>query len=434
MTGILLGLQVADTAAAGDRLSIVGWLVEPTLAAQATGLLLVALAAYVADKVAKQLLLTTVGRLVRGTSFRWDDVLHEYRVFQRLAHLAPAAAVYYGVKLLPSLPDAASSFVANVAAATMVMIGVLAAGSVLSAVNEIYATTPSFRGRPIKGYVQIAKIVLYILGAVVAVATLIGQSPLLFLSGIGAMTAVLLLLFRDTILSFVASLQMASYDLVRVGDWIEVPQYGADGDVIDIALHTIKVQNWDKTITTIPTHRLIDGSFKNWRGMSESGGRRIKRALYIDMNTIRFLDEADIERFENFALLRDYIRRKKTELAADAGAGRADPELVANARRLTNIGTFRAYIVSYLRQHPKVHRGMTLMVRQRDPTPDGLPLEIYAFSNDTDWVMYEGIQSDIFDHMLAVAPEFGLRVFQHPSGRDFEAALRARADAHAAAV
>ncbi|NIM52041.1 MAG: mechanosensitive ion channel [Gemmatimonadales bacterium] len=434
MTRILLALQVADTAAAGDRQSIVGWLAEPTLAAQATGLLLVALAAYVADKLARKLLLTTVGRLVRGTTFRWDDVLHEFRVFQRLAHLAPAAAVYYGVKFLPSLPEAVSDFVANVAAATMVMIGVLAAGSVLSAVNEIYATTPSFRGRPIKGYVQIAKILLYILGAVLAVATLIGESPLLFLSGIGAMTAVLLLIFRDTILSFVASLQMASYDLVRVGDWIEVPQYGADGDVVDIALHTIKVQNWDKTITTIPTHRLIDGSFKNWRGMSESGGRRIKRALYIDMNTIRFLEEADIERFESFALLRDYIRRKKTELAADAEGRRADPELVANARRLTNIGTFRAYVVNYLRQHPKVHRGMTLMVRQRDPTPDGLPLEIYAFSNDTEWVTYEGIQSDIFDHMLAVAAEFGLRVFQHPSGRDFEAALRGRVDANAAPV
>lgn len=417
--------QAADTGVATESPAILAWLREPTWAAQVTGLLLVALAAYLAQKVARGLLLTTIGRLVRGTAFQWDDRLQEFRFFRRLAHLAPAAAVYYGVQLIPGLPEVFSDFVAHVAAATMVMIGVLAAGAVLSTINAIYSTTPSFAGRPIKGYVQIAKIILYILGAVVAIATLIGQSPLLFLSGIGAMTAVLLLIFRDTILSFVASLQLASYDLVRVGDWIEVPQYGADGDVIDIALHAVKVQNWDKTITTIPTHKLIDGSFKNWRGMSESGGRRIKRCLYVDMNAIRFLDEADVERFERFAMLRDYMREKKAELA-DAAARQADPDLIINARRLTNIGTFRAYIVNYLRQHAKLHHGMTLMVRQRDPTPDGLPLEIYAFSSDTSWVSYEGIQSDIFDHILAIAPEFGLRVFQHPTGLDFEAAFRGR--------
>jgi miniconductance mechanosensitive channel len=219
--------------------------------------------------------------------------------------------------------------------------------------------------------------------------------------------------------------------MVREGDWIEIPSLGVDGDVLDISLHTIKVQNWDKTIATVPTHKLIEGSFKNWRGMSDSGGRRIKRSVYVDMNTIRFLEEADIERFERFALLADYMRAKHDELAADTEERPADPELIANARRLTNIGTFRAYIANYLRayianylrQHRKIHRGMTLMVRQLNPTPDGLPLEIYAFSNDTDWIAYEGIQSDIFDHILAIAPEFDLRVFQHPAGRDFEAAL-----------
>jgi miniconductance mechanosensitive channel len=306
----------------------------------------------------------------------------------------------------------------------MVLIGLLAAGAFLSAVNDIYQMRPASRDRPIKGYVQVVKIVLYVVGGVVILATLMGRSPLLYVSGIGALTAVLLLIFRDTILSFVASIQLGSYDLVRVGDWIEVPQYGADGDVVDIALHTVKVQNWDKTITTIPTHRLIDGSFKNWRSMPESGGRRIKRAVHIDMNTVRFLDEGDVARFERFALLTDYIRDKRKALAADAAARPAAEDLVVNARRLTNLGTFRAYVVQYLKQHPKVHKGLTLMVRQRDPTPDGLPLEVYAFSSDTDWVAYEGIQSDIFDHILAVAPEFGLRVFQHPTGRDFEAALR----------
>jgi miniconductance mechanosensitive channel len=405
--------------------SVLDWLGEPTVAAQVAGLLLLALAAYLADKIARQLLLAVISRLVRGTAFRWDDVLLEHRVFTRLAHLAPALTVYYGVLLLPNLPTSVSSVITRVAAATIVLVLLSSVGAFLSAVNALYAATPRFENRPIKGYVQIAKLVMYIIGAIVIISTLIDRSPLLFLSGVGAMTAVILLIFRDTILSFVASLQLASYNMVRVGDWIEVPEFGADGDVIDIALHTIKVQNWDKTITTIPTHKLIEGSFKNWRGMSESGGRRIKRSIHIDMNTIRFLSADDLDRFENFALLREYIRGKRAELAAAPQP--TEPELVVNARRLTNIGTFRAYVVNYLRQRSETHKGMTLMVRQRDPTPDGLPLEVYAFSNVIGWVDYEGIQSDVFDHILAIAPEFGLRVFQHPAGRDFEAGFRGRA-------
>ncbi|MGD2134987.1 MAG: mechanosensitive ion channel family protein [Gemmatimonadales bacterium] len=406
-----------------DQPSLFSWLSEPTLAAQVTGLLLVALAALLADKLAKQVLLATVRRIVRTTSFDWDDVLQDYQVFGRFAHLVPALAIYYGTQLVPGLSDTVEDVITHAALAATILVALLVAGALLSAVNDLYSRTPAGRDRPIKGYIQIAKILLYVLGGIVMIATLIGQNPLLFLSGIGAMTAVLLLIFRDTILSFVASLQVASYDLVRVGDWIEAPQYGADGDVIDIALHTIKIQNWDKTITTVPTHKLIDGAFKNWRGMTESGGRRVKRALYIDMNTIRFLDAADVQRLGKIALLEKYVRRKRHELERD---GASEAEIDTNRRRLTNLGTFRAYVANYLRQHPKVHQGMTLMVRQRDPTPDGLPLEIYAFTNTTDWVEYEGIQSDIFDHMLAVAPEFGLRVFQHPSGRDFERAFAGR--------
>ncbi len=391
--------------------------------AQITGFLLLVLAAYVAYRITKQVLLTTVGRIVRRTSFEWDDTLQEFKVFDRLADVAPAVAVYYGVALIPSWPQAAQLVIGRVAGATIILVALLSAGALLSAVNAIYSATPTGRDRPIKGYVQIVKILLYVVGGVVIVSTLIDRSPLIFLSGIGAMTAVLLFIFRDTILSFVASLQIASYDLVRVGDWIEAPQYGADGDVIDIALHTIKVQNWDKTVTTIPTHRLIDGSFKNWRGMSESGGRRIKRSIYVDMNTIRFLSEADLDHFERFALLQGYVQGKREELAGDAAEPTGDPELIVNSRRLTNIGTFRVYLTAYLRRHSQIHSGMTQMVRQLDPTPDGLPLEIYAFTNTTDWLEYEGIQADIFDHLLAIAPAFGLRAFQHPAGRDIETAL-----------
>jgi miniconductance mechanosensitive channel len=397
------------------------WVTQPTLSSVLTGIGLVLVAAIVADIVTRHILLTTIGRLVRGTQFQWDDVLHEYHVFSRIAHIAPAAVVYYGVRLLPNLPVAVAAALSQAASAAMVLVALLSAGAFLSAAGAILQSLPRMEHRPVKGYVQIAKLVLYLLGGIVVVATLVDRSPLGFLSGIGAMTAVLLLIFRDTILSFVASLQLASYDLVRVGDWIEVPQFGADGDVVDIALHTIKVQNWDKTITTIPTHKLIDGSFKNWRGMSESGGRRIKRSVHIDMGTVRFLEPDDVERFGKIALLADYIRGKQQELAEAGASTPAGHEV--DQRRLTNIGTFRAYVVRYLKSHPKIHQGMTLIVRQLAPTPDGLPLEIYAFSNDIGWEAYEGIQGDIFDHLLAIAPHFDLRLFQHPSGRDVEHVL-----------
>jgi len=216
--------------------------------------------------------------------------------------------------------------------------------------------------------------------------------------------------------------------MMRVGDWIEAPQYGADGDVVDIGLHTIKVQNWDKTISAIPTHKFLSDSFKNWRSMSESGGRRIKRAINLDMNSIRFLNEADVERFRKFVLLEDYVQEKMQEIDQYNAEHLPDPSFTANARRLTNIGTFREYIVRYLRQHPNIHKGMTLMVRQLNPTPQGLPLEVYVFSNDVAWVSYEGIQSDIFDHIMAIVPEFGLRLYQQPSGSDVEAALGGRTD------
>jgi miniconductance mechanosensitive channel len=234
------------------------------------------------------------------------------------------------------------------------------------------------------------------------------------------MTAVLLLVFRDTILSLVASVQITGNDMVRVGDWIEMPQFGADGDVIDVALHTVKVQNWDKTVTTIPTHRLITDSFKNWRFMSLSGGRRIKRSLSIDMGTVRFLTDDEVAHVGHFALMREYIAEKRKELEANHAREGLNPEYGADVRRLTNLGTFRAYIERYLEAHPRIHsNGMTLLVRQLAPTELGIPIELYCFTTTTDWNAYEAIQADIFDHLLAVAPEFGLAAFQSPSGSDF---------------
>jgi miniconductance mechanosensitive channel len=255
------------------------------------------------------------------------------------------------------------------------------------------------------------------------IAAVLNRSPLLLLSGFGAMTAILLLVFRDTILSLVASVQLTAQDMVRVGDWIEMPQFGADGDVVDVQLHTVKVQNWDKTITTIPTHRLISDSFKNWRGMSQAGGRRIKRALFLDVSSIRFQTKEEIDRFRRFALLEEYIDQKEKELATYNEGLPRKVDANVNQRRLTNVGTFRTYVFNYLKHHPRIRQDMTLLVRQLAPGPEGLPLEIYCFTDTTAWAVYEDIQSDIFDHFLAIVPEFGLRIYQKPSGADV-AALR----------
>jgi miniconductance mechanosensitive channel len=300
----------------------------------------------------------------------------------------------------------------------LIVIAARAATAFLSAANSIYDSAPENRTKPIKGYTQVVKIVLYLVAGLLVVATLMDRSPLLFLSGIGAMTAVLLLVFRDTILSLVASIQLTGNDMIHVGDWIEMPAYGADGDVIDVALHTVKVQNWDKTITTIPTHALIENSFKNWRGMSQSGGRRIKRSLYVDLSTVRFLEPAEIDRFGGWSLLSDYIATKRADLDSWNAAEGRDQTVNADVRRLTNVGTLRAYIEAYLRAHPMIHEGMTLLVRQLQPSETGLPIEIYCFTSTTEWNAYEGIQGDIFDHIFAIIPEFGLRAFQSPAGAD----------------
>ena len=289
---------------------------------------------------------------------------------------------------------------------------------------------PENRTKPIKGYLQVLGILLYLIAGLLIVATLMDRSPLLFLSGIGAMTAVLLLVFRDTILSLVASVQLTSNDMIHVGDWIEMPKFGADGDVIDVALHTVKVQNWDKTITTIPTHALIAESFKNWRGMQDAGGRRIKRAIHVDLSTVRFLEDDEIDAFGRWELLGDYIARKRRELGEHNARVGGSGDATSGARRLTNVGTFRAYVERYLRAHPGVHADMTLLVRHQQPTELGLPIEIYCFTNTTEWAAYEGIQADIFDHVLSIVPQFGLRTFQSPAGADVAGLVeRARAGA-----
>ncbi|MBA7610925.1 MAG: mechanosensitive ion channel [Calditrichaeota bacterium] len=371
---------------------------------------------YLAFVLTRKFILRPLRAIIKRSTTRLDDILLQEGVFRRLLYIVPALILYNFSYLVPQI----ETFLQRLFAAVIALILLLTLGAFLSAVSEIYKSTVFARRLDIKSYIQVAKLLVYIFGTIVIISILSGRSPWLMLSGIGAMTAVLLLIFKDTILSFVASIQINSTDLVRVGDWIEVPAFGADGDVMDIALHTVRVQNWDKTITVIPTYKLLDSSFKNWRGMSRSGGRRIKRAIYIDVSTIRLCDEELLGRFEKFQLLTTYIREKREEVARYNQEHQVDTSQLINGRRLTNVGTFRAYVEAYLRSHPLIHQGMTLMVRQLDVGPTGLPIQIYAFTNDVRWENYEAIQADIFDHILAVVPEFDLRVFQEPTGRDFE--------------
>jgi miniconductance mechanosensitive channel len=382
------------------------------------GLLALLAGAVIIDLIAKRILVRTVRAFARRSRFSWDDALVAHNVFGRLAQVVPALIVFVSVPFVPGLPEGGTQVLRNVAMGYMVLMLTLALTAMLSAASTIYAASPIAKGRPLKGFVQLVQIVVWIVGGVLIVATVLDRSPLLLLSGFGAMTAILLLVFKDTILSLVASVQLTAQDMVRVGDWIEMPQFGADGDVIDVQLHTVKVQNWDKTITTIPTHRLITDSFKNWRGMSQSGARRIKRAIFIDVSSIRFQTQDEVDHFKRFALLNDYVKNKEQELA-DYNAGLAtEVDADVNRRRLTNVGTFRAYAYDYLKNHPRIDKNMTLIVRQLAPGPEGLPLEIYCFTNTTEWAAYEDIQSDIFDHLLAIVPEFGLRLYQKPAGSD----------------
>jgi miniconductance mechanosensitive channel len=395
---------------------------------QLTALVLVV---WLAGLLTRLLLVRTIGQAVRMTPTRWDDALLGKGVISRLANVVPALVVYYGIVIVADLPAAVTSVVRGVAGAFVVVTIALSLGKLLDAVGEVYAQRDEERAkaRPIKGYLQLLKILIYLVTVILVVATLFDRDPLLLLSGLGAMTAVLLLVFKDTLMSLVASVQLASHDMLRVGDWIEMPQLNADGFAIDISLHTVKVQNWDRTITTIPTWRLISESFKNWRGMFESGGRRIKRSLYLDQTSVRFLDEREREELRRFALIDAYLDRKHQELEEFNGKLLAEGKDSINTRRVTNIGTFRAYVQAYLEAHPGINAKMLLLVRQLQPGPTGLPLEIYCFTASTAWVVHESVQADIFDHLYAILPRFGLRVFQQPSGEDVSRALKARESA-----
>ncbi|MEE4313370.1 MAG: mechanosensitive ion channel family protein [Desulfofustis sp.] len=399
---------------------------------------LILLTIMIATMVLRRVLRTISMGWIRRNRHRWDDVLVNHRVIDTVSWFVPLLLMNLSIDAL--LPEGSAIYLIlkRTTLVFFVLVGVLSINTVLSAAGDIARLVKMKRADVLNGFVDAAKIASYIFGAIFVISIFSGMSPWGIISVLGGMTAVTMLVFRDTIVGFVASVQLTATDMVRIGDWVEMPSYGADGDVIGISIHTIRVQNWDKTITTIPTYALVSNSFKNWRGMAESGGRRIKRALMIDINSIRFCDHDLLERFSKIHLLKDYLSAKAKDIDEfnRQHSFPDDPTLPINGRRQTNIGVFRAYVVAYLKSLPQINQEMTFLVRHLAPTEHGLPLEIYVFSKDKRWAHYEAIQADIFDHLLAALPQFDLLVFQNPSGHDMRhwgrpALTAAQPDQHA---
>jgi len=374
----------------------------------------------IANFITKQVIIRFITHIVRKNNIKWGNILLERKVLRKLSHFVPAIIIYSFASTFPTY----QKIIETLALTYILIVALSVTNRLLSVFNDIYQTYEISKTKPIKGYIQVAKITIIIIGTILVIANLMGESPIILLSGIGALSAVFMLVFKDSILGLVAGVQLSSTDMVRMGDWIEMPKYGANGDVIDISLNTVMVQNFDRTITMIPSYALISDSFINWRGMQENGGRRIKRALYIDTSSISFCTKEMIEHYKQIDILADYIVERESEIEEYNHANKIDRSNVVNGRALTNIGVFRAYINQYIQRHPGIHQEMTLMVRQLAPGEHGLPLEIYAFANNIQWAVYESIQADIFDHLFAVAGEFGLRIFQNPAGSDFKSDRR----------
>ncbi len=389
------------------------------IAARLTGILALLLLAWLANLIAKRIILRVADGIINKSRVNWLKILQEKKVFSRFSHVAPAIVLYFLTPIALREWDAVIDITHVAVRIYLIVIFIVV---IDGALNAVVAGYERFSGGtlPIKGFVQAIKLIVFLLGGVFIVSTLMGQELLVLFSGLGALTAILMLIFRDPILGLVAGVQLSANDMVKKGDWIEMEKQGADGDVIDVSLTTVKVQNWDRTITNIPSYSLISDSFRNWRGMKEAGGRRMKRSLYLDLSCIRFVDRELMERLRNIRLLQSYLEGKCREIDEYNREHQIDDKDLINGRRLTNIGCFRIYCAEYLRNHPRVHQEMIQISRQLDPTPQGLPLEIYAFAKEIAWVDYEAIQSDIFDHLFSILPYFDLRLFQQPGGADID--------------
>jgi miniconductance mechanosensitive channel len=366
--------------------------------------------------ISHKVLITLIRKVVTRTKTEFDDIFLNEKLLRRFSYILPIIFI----QQFTFFNSGIDTRIDNILEAIVALFVILILNSLLDSFIEIISKFEKFKDRPLKSYAQVVKLIISIIGAILVFGIITGQNFWSLFAGLGAISAVLLLVFKDTIMAFVASIQIASYDLVKVGDWIEIPSLGVDGDVMDMALHTIKVRNFDKTITTVPTNKLIEQSFKNWRGMENTGSRRIKRAIHIDISSIKFLSEEMLNRFNKFQLISEYLKDKKDEVENDNSEKGVDTSELINGRRMTNIGTFREYLKAYLHSRNDINDNLTFLIRQLSPGAEGVPIQIYVFASTTAWVKYEEIQSDIFDHIMAVIPEFDLKVFQNPTGHDFK--------------
>ena len=379
--------------------------------------------AFLGDAICKHVILTTVTRLVKKTKATWDDVVFDRKVMIYLSHLVAPIILYI---LLPLAISNAGllTFILRICMIYIIAVFLKFISALLSALYHVYSEREQFRDRPLKGLLQTVQVILFFIGGIIIVSILIDKSPMVLLTGLGASAAVLMLVFKDSIMGFVSGIQLSANNMLKVGDWIEMPKYGADGTVIEVTLNTVKVRNWDNTITTIPPYALVSDSFQNWRGMQESGGRRIKRSIRIDMNSVKFCTPEMLAKYRKIRLLKDYIEETEKVVEEYNKEHGIDNSVLVNGRRQTNLGVFRAYLTNYLRSLPAVNQDLTCMVRQLQPTEQGIPLELYFFSSIKAWIPYEGVQAYVFDHVLAIIPEFDLHVFQNPTGEDFRALSR----------
>ncbi|WP_293745284.1 mechanosensitive ion channel domain-containing protein [uncultured Acinetobacter sp.] len=377
--------------------------------------------AALANFIAKRIIVRGIRHIITKLKSPHQSIFAQHSVTRRFANIVPAIVIMNGISAVPHLPLKVITLIQMGTQAFIFLTLALSISEALNIFNLVYQRNPKSRNKPIKGYLQLIKLILFVVCGLMILGTFLKKDVFTLLAGFGAMAAVLMLVFQNTILSLVASVQIASYDMVRIGDWIEMPSLNADGDVIDMSLHTVTVQNFDKTLTTIPTNKLVTDTFRNWRGMSNSGCRRIKRSIFLDQSSVHFMTDSEQRKLKDFLLLDHYLDAKQDEI--NKFNDHLSNQSEYNQRRLTNVGTFRAYVEFYLRQHQGIAQNQTILVRQLQPTSEGLPLEIYAFTNTTAWASYEAIQSDIFDHFIAIIPEFGLRIYQAPSGYDFKTYL-----------
>lgn len=388
----------------------------------AASVLAIVLLSVIANFIAKRIIVVGLTQISKRTKSVWDDYLVHRKVFHKLSHLAPALVIQFtiGIALYDYNPDL-TRLIEKFTYVYIVVAWVFVFLSLFDALHDMYLTLDMSKSRPIKGYIQLLKIVIYIIGGIIVISILLNKNPINLLLGMGASAAILMLVFKDTILGLVASVQVSANNMVKIGDWIEMPSRGADGNVLEITLNTVKVQNWDRTISTIPTYALVSESFTNWKGMEEGpDGRRIKRSIFVDMRSVKFCSPELLEKLKKIHYVKDYIEQRSKEIEEYNQKMGFDTSMPVNGRRMTNLGVFRKYLEAYLTNHPSVNSNAIQMVRQRQPTDHGIPLEVYCFSAEKAWVVYEGVQSDIFDHILAVVPEFELRIFQSPSGEDFQ--------------